>query len=116
MSDLADPDSNHYTLTATLRQLHPLRYTPAGVPCVECVLHHTSQQSEAGQLRQVELEAPAIAFESVAPRLADSPLDATYRFRGFLANKSAKSTRTVFHIIDFNRADPGTEPGADPNN
>jgi primosomal replication protein N len=86
------------------------------VPCVECVLFHAGQQSEAGQLRQVVLEAPAIAFESVARRLADSPLDATYRFRGFLANKSVRSTRTVFHITDFNRADLETESESDRNN
>jgi primosomal replication protein N len=83
---------------------------------VECVLFHASLQSEARQVRQVEVEAPAIAFENVALRLADSPLDAAYRFSGFLANKSAKSTRTVFHITDFNRCDPEIELGSDRNN
>jgi primosomal replication protein N len=58
-------------------------------------------------MRQVDLEAPAIAFESVARRLADSPLDAAYRFEGFLANRNRKSTRTVFHITDF-AAEPGS--------
>jgi primosomal replication protein N len=73
------------------------------------VLFHASEQSEAGQLRQVELEAPAIAFESVARRLIDSPLDASYRFSGFLANKNRKSTRTVFHIVDFVAAPESTK-------
>ena len=49
----------------------------------------------------MEVEAPAIGFESVAHRLAECGLDETYRFTGFLANRSRKSKRTVFHIIDF---------------
>jgi hypothetical protein len=44
---------------------------------------------------------PSIAFESVVHRLAASPLDATYRFTGFLANRSKKSKRAVFHITEF---------------
>ncbi len=42
-----------------------------------------------------------MAFESVAHRLAACGLDETYRFTGFLANRSRKSKRTVFHIVDF---------------
>lgn len=71
------------------------------MPLIDCVLHHVSEISEAGQLRQVELEAPALAFESVAQRLANSRLDETYRFTGFVANRSRKSKRTVFHITAF---------------
>ena len=78
-----------------------MRYTPSGLPLIDCVLHHVSEISEAGQLRQVEVEAPALAFESVALRLANSRLDATYRFTGFIANRSRKSKRTVFHITAF---------------
>jgi primosomal replication protein N len=71
------------------------------MPLIDCVLHHVSEASEAGGLRQVELEAPAIAFEGVARRLADAGLDETYRFTGFVANRSRKSKRTVFHITQF---------------
>ncbi len=78
-----------------------IRYTPSGMPLIDCVLHHKSELSEAGQVRQVELEAPAIAFESVALRLVNIRLDETYRFTGFLANRSRKSKRTVFHITQF---------------
>jgi primosomal replication protein N len=78
-----------------------MRYTPSGMPLIDCVLHHVSEISEAGQLREVEVEAPAIAFESVAQRLANSMMDETYRFTGFIANRSRKSKRTVFHITQF---------------
>ena len=82
-----------------------MRYTPSGMPLIDCVLLHRSELSEAGRLRQVELEAPAVAFESVAQRLAAIRLEETYQFRGFLANRSRKSKRTVFHITDFKSAD-----------
>ncbi len=82
-----------------------IRYTPSGMPLIDCVLHHRSELNEAGQWRQVELEAPAIAFDSVAHRLADSGLDETFRFTGFLANRSRKSKRTVFHIVGFEAVD-----------
>jgi primosomal replication protein N len=78
-----------------------MRYTPSGMPIIDCVLHHVSEIAEAGQLRQVEVEVPGIAFESVAQRLANTRLDETYRFTGFLANRSRKSKRTVFHITEF---------------
>ena len=78
-----------------------LRYTPSGIPLIDCVLQHRSELIEAGQLRQVEVEAPAIAFESVAHRLAACELAESYRFTGFIANRSRRSKRTVFHIVDF---------------
>ncbi len=78
-----------------------MRYTPSGIASIDCLLSHRSEVSEAGHIRQVELELPAIAFESLVHRLAASPLDTTYRFRGFLANRSRKSKRAVFHIIEF---------------
>ena len=78
-----------------------IRYTPAGIPLVDCVLRHTSEQSEAGQMRQVDFEIAAIAIGSIATRLDQSRLDRAYRFEGFLANRSRKSKRTIFHIVDF---------------
>ncbi len=98
---MSDPTANAFELTATLIERDVMRYTPAGLPLVDCILHHVSQRSEAGVLRQVEVDAPAVAFESVAQRLAACRLDTTYRFRGFVANRSRKSKRTVFHITDF---------------
>ncbi len=97
----SDAVANAFELTATLIERDVMRYTPAGLPLVDCVLHHVSQQTEAGVLREVEVDAPAVAFEGIARRLAGCRLDATYRFRGFLANRSRKSKRTVFHITDF---------------
>ncbi len=67
-------------------------------------------------MRQVEVEAPAIGFESVAHRLAICRLDETYRFIGFLANRSRKSKRTVFHIVDFDaNIDANVDANVDSN-
>lgn len=78
-----------------------VRYSPSGIPLIDCVLLHRSEQREAGTIRQVELELPAIGVESVVQRLAACPLDSTLRLTGFLANRSRKSTRPVFHILAF---------------
>lgn len=82
-------------------QRDTMRYTPSGIAVVDCVLHHVSRQNEAGQWRDVEVEAPAVAFAGVAQRLAACRLDQRHRFAGFVANRSQKSKRTVFHIIDI---------------
>ena len=97
--------TNHFELSATLIQRDVVRYTPSGMPVIDCVLHHASEISEAGQLRSVEVEAPAVAFESVALRLAACGLAQPYRFTGFVANRSRKSKRTVFHITQFQSID-----------
>ena len=81
-----------------------LRYTPAGIPLLDCVLLHHSEQSEAGTARQVEFEIAGIATGSTANRLEQSRLDHSYRFTGFLANRSKKSKRIIFHIVDFESA------------
>ena len=78
-----------------------LRFTPSGIPLIDCVLPHHSELIEAGQLRQVEVEAPAIGFESVAHRLAACELHKSYRFIGFPANRTRKSKRAVSHAIRF---------------
>ena len=78
-----------------------IRYTPAGIPLIDCKLRHISEQSEAGQVRQVEFEIAAIGIGSIAKRLEQSRLDRAYRFAGFLANRSRKSKRSIFHIVDF---------------
>ena len=49
-----------------------LRYTPAGVPVVECVIGHQSEQIEAGSPRRVECEIPAIALGDTARWIQDA--------------------------------------------
>jgi primosomal replication protein N len=58
----AGESRNTLILDATIAQRDPLRYTPAGIPAVDCTLQHTSTQAEAGGERKVECELFAVAF------------------------------------------------------
>ena len=60
-------------------------------------------------MREVEVEAQAIAADQIARSLAGSALNATYRFTGFLANRSLKNKRIVFHITAFESFDRSPE-------
>jgi primosomal replication protein N len=57
-------------LDATLAQRGDLRYTPAGIPALDCVLKHASVQAEAGGNRKVDCELAAVAFGDPATALA----------------------------------------------
>jgi primosomal replication protein N len=78
-----------------------LRYSPAGVPLLDCVLHHTSTQHEAQVPRQISMRIAALAAGRVAVRLDKAPLGVVMKLGGFLANRSARGTNVVFHITEF---------------
>jgi primosomal replication protein N len=92
---------NQIELTARIADLSPLRYTPAGLPAVNLVLEHDSEQTEAGGVRQVKLSIRAVAFGTLAEQLAQVDLAQRCRFKGFLA--SARTNKSiVFHILELN--------------
>jgi primosomal replication protein N len=64
-------------------------------------LLHRSRQLEAGQPREVELEAPAVAIGAVAQKLAALPLGQALVLSGFLANRNRRSTQLVLHVNEF---------------
>ena len=80
-----------------------LRYTPAGVPVVECVIGHQSEQIEAGSLRRVECEIPAIALGDTARWIQDAAPGMSVRLGGFLAARSKNSKQPRLHVttIEF---------------
>jgi primosomal replication protein N len=85
-----------------------IRFTPAGMPIVNAVLQHSSQQMEAGIARLTEFEISAVAAGEISGRFSQAPLGGVYEFTGFLAKRSRNSKSLVFHIIDF-RAAPATQ-------
>ncbi|HRO82371.1 primosomal replication protein N [Alicycliphilus denitrificans] len=96
--------NNHWTLTACIAEAQPLRYTPSGLPALDMRLEHESQQSEAGAHRQVRASVKAVAFGSLAERLARQALGSSWIFRGFLATgRGGKGL--VFHIQDIHQQD-----------
>ena len=89
---------NHFILTAALVAKEALRYTPAGIPVIECQLEHSGEVQEAGSARQVRMSIAAIAIGSIYEKLNQMDLGRVARFSGFLTHKSLRSQRLVFHI------------------
>jgi primosomal replication protein N len=91
---------NRTTLTACIAELAALRYTPAGLPALDLVLEHSSEQTEVGQNRKVQLKIRALALGSQAERLIKQPVGSVWQFQGFLATpRQGKSV--VLHIQEF---------------
>ena len=89
---------NQLKLTASLKEIPHVRYTPSGLPCVEFCLQHQSEQLESKTMRKVECEIDSIAFGPLAQEIAAYQLQRDYDWLGFLTAKSAKYPRLVFHI------------------
>ncbi len=77
-----------------------MRYTPAGLPALNLQLEHESQQTEADSSRTVKVVVKAVAFGTLAERLAKQAIGSVWRFSGFLAN-ARQGKSVVFHIQDF---------------
>jgi primosomal replication protein N len=91
---------NQFILTAQIVESSTMRYTPSGVPALNCMLEHTSEAVEVGQVRQVKALLKSVSFGSVAERLARQEIGSSWLFEGFLA--SPRGTRQlVFHIQEF---------------
>jgi len=77
-----------------------MRYTPAGLPALNLRLEHESQVSEAGGQRTVKVVVKAVAFGTLAERLAKQAIGSVWKFSGFLVN-TPRGKSVVFHIQDF---------------
>ena len=95
------PQANRLVLDATLAERGDLRYTPAGIPAVECMLRHASTQEEAGGERKVECELAAVAFGEPARSLARVPNGTALRCRGFLARRYRTGITVAMHVNEF---------------
>jgi primosomal replication protein N len=95
---------NELKFTGLITEREVTRFTPAGLPIVNAVLQHSSQQIEAGIARLTEFEIAAVAAGEISGRFSSAPLGGAYEFSGFLARKSRNSKSLVFHIIDFRAA------------
>ena len=93
--------ANRVELSGTLEALGPLRFTPAGLPAVEFLIRHASEQDEAGQQRKVSAEVNALAFGTLARQLAAAKLGNPVKAQGFLAAKSQRSAKLVLHVTNI---------------
>ena len=93
--------ANRLTLDAILAERGDLRYTPAGIPALECVLKHASVQAEAGGERKVECELTAVAFGEPAIALAKVSTGTELRCKGFLARRYRTGITLALHVNEF---------------
>ena len=87
-------------LSANIAEAKAMRFTPAGLPAIEVLLEHCSQQQEAAQQREVKATLKALAFGSMAERLAKQTIGSTWRFTGFLATPR-NGKHAVLHVQDI---------------
>jgi len=92
--------ANSLQLRASIVATQSLRYTPAGLPALSFQLEHDSTLNEMGTSRKVKLVMSAIAFGTLAERLAKQAIGSVWTFSGFLSN-ARQGKSVVFHIQDF---------------
>lgn len=74
---------NKLQLTASIVERKPIRYTPVGVPIINCTLQHYTDVIEVGVNRQVEFMMQAIAIGNETSGKLNSckmGIEAFYRF------------------------------------
>ena len=105
MPDAAVAPMNRLVLSAQLVERGVLRYTPAGLPAIDCRLQHESTLTEDGQPRKVSLEIKALAIGAIARQLGVVVLGSYAQFGGFLA--SVRNGRgLLFHITELTPGAP----------
>jgi len=88
---------NALCLSAQLSERGLIRYTPAGLPALDLVLHHESTVWQDEVPRQVTVDLKALAIGSMVAAVKDLSLGQSGRFEGFLA--SARNGKGVlFHL------------------
>ena len=95
------PAVNRFAFDASLAQRSELRYTPAGIPALECLLAHRSVQKEAGGERKVECELTAVAFGEIARELSALAVGTPLRCEGFIARRYRTGTSVALHLTRF---------------
>lgn len=90
-------------MAATLVERSVVRYSPAGVPVLECLLGHRSTQLEAEVEREVEFEIKALALGAIVSELENVGPGAELAVHGFLAPTRKGSRTLLLHITRFER-------------
>jgi len=91
---------NRMVLSAQLLERGAVRYTPAGLPAIDCKLVHASTVTEDGSPRQVSLEIKAMAIGALSRPLSALALGSSAMFAGFLAT-TRNGRGMLFHITEL---------------
>jgi len=65
---------------------------------MHCLLEHSGQANEVGVARKIQMSVEAIAIGPIQKDLEQMDLGAEAVFEGFLAPKTLRNQRLVFHI------------------
>jgi primosomal replication protein N len=65
---------------------------------MHCQLEHSGQANEVGVARKIEMSVEALAIGPIQKDLERMDLGAQAVFEGFLAPKTLRNQRLVFHI------------------
>ena len=65
------------------------------------MFHHRTELTEAGKIRTLEYDFPAVSFGETAKALNAMPLGKELTLKGFLAPKSMRSHRLIVHITEY---------------
>ena len=104
---------NRLVLSAQLLERGAVRYTPAGLPAIDCRLQHESVLTEDGQQRKVSLEIRALAIGAMSRPLGALMLGQSGLFAGFLA--SGRNARGMFfHITELSPGALAVAPALPP--
>lgn len=92
---------NSIAISAVLIDKKELSFTPAGIAVFEGKFHYCGQLFEAEAMRKVEFDFTGMSFADTAIRLDKVPFGQALEMRGFLAQRSIRSTKLTVHITEF---------------
>lgn len=110
MGERGAAGTNRLAIAATLAKRDALRYTPAGVPAIDALLEHRSEQPEGGVMRRVDCELAAVAFGAVAEAIARIPPGTPVRCEGFLARRWRTGSSLALHVDRIEPLDAADRP------
>ena len=84
-----------------MRNLQPLRYSPAGVPLLMFELQHQSRQTEADKALDVIVNIRAQIAGEMAQEVGHFSDGAEIVVKGFLARTSQRSDIPVLHVNSY---------------
>lgn len=96
-------EENSVTISATLEQKDALRYTLASVPILDLKLGYKGLVEEAGIQRKLNFSFTAVAIGEAALKLQNEELNSQLLIKGFITNSSARSSKLVLHITEYEK-------------
>jgi primosomal replication protein N len=90
-------ECNQTVICGKIAKPGAVRYTPAGIAVIEFTVNHASKQKEAGVVRQIIFDLPAVAVGQAALAIAELEPDSAVKLTGFLNRKSRMSQQLIFH-------------------